>query len=159
MADEQIRADLRPLIDAMKAGQFDAAVEGLKNFLATYPDHEVGTGLLASAYFQIGLVDKAQPLYERLVATCPQNALARFQLGMLYFTQQEFRQAITTWQPLLSTEDEFMAHFHSALAHVQLGEISAARPLLERAAKTVPLNHPLAPQVHAAHTKLGSASQ
>jgi tetratricopeptide (TPR) repeat protein len=159
MADDQIRSDLRPLIDAMKAEQYDVAVEGLKKFLTLYPDHEVGTGLLASAYFQIGLVDRAQPLYERLVATYPLNALARFQLGMLRFTQREFRQAIEIWQPLLGAEDEFMAHFHSALAYLQLGETAAARPLLQRAAQTVPLNHPLAPQIHAAHTGLGSTPQ
>lgn len=83
MGDGTLRAVLEPLVDALRAGHYPVAVEGLKGLLAEHPDNEVVLGLLAAAYFHIGLPDRAQPLFERVLQINPDNALARAQLTLL----------------------------------------------------------------------------
>jgi predicted Zn-dependent protease len=83
MGEGALRAALEPLVDALRAGHYPAAVEGLKCLLAEHPDNEVVAGLLGAAYFQIGLPDRAQALFERVLQINPDNALARTQLTLL----------------------------------------------------------------------------
>ena len=150
-------ASLRTLIEAVRAGRFEPAIEGLKTFLSVQPRNEIATGLLAASYFQIGLLDRAQALYERVLELNPLNALARFQLGMTQLSLRAPRAALTTWEPLLETQNEFMARFHSALAHLELGERGPARTLLDEAAKNMPASHPLAGRLRALRSQLGAA--
>lgn len=140
------KAELAPLVAAVRRADFDTAIAGLKTYLERYPGHEVALGMLAAAYFQIGLKDRAQPLYEELLHGHPNNALARFQLGLLHLTDDP-RIALEIWDPLLRVEEEFMAHFHAALAHLQLRQADQARPLLEHAGRYMPGGHPLQAQL------------
>lgn len=157
-ADTQLRAELTPLVEAMKAQKFDVAISGLKGFLQKYPEHEIASGLLASAYFQLGMIDKAQSVYQGLLDKHPGNALARFQLGMVHFSKKRYEDALDTWAPLLEIDTDFMGHFHSALAHLQLGRQEVAKPLLERAAMVMPSEHPLFAQLQQLRAHLGSSS-
>lgn len=146
-AEQSIKEALAPLIEAVRAGNYDVAIAGLKAILQAHPGHEIATGLLAASYFQIGLRDQARVLYEQLVAEHPANALARFQLGLLR-SSDDPRAALSIWEPLLEADEEFMAHFHSALAHIQLGDPAAAEALLEHAARYMPASHPLREQLN-----------
>jgi predicted Zn-dependent protease len=83
MGDGPLEASLQPLIDALRAGRYPAAVEGLKGLLAEHPDNEIVAGLLGAAYFQIGLPERAQTLFERVLEINPNNALAQAQLALL----------------------------------------------------------------------------
>lgn len=146
LAAESLRAELAPLVDAVRRADYGSAIAGLNGFLAAHPEHEVATGLLAAVYFQLGMHDRARVLYEQLVAKHPANALARFQLGVLRLSDNP-REALALWQPLLDVKEEFMAHFHSALAHLQLQDLAAAKPLLDHAAIYMPQSHPLRQQL------------
>jgi tetratricopeptide (TPR) repeat protein len=140
--DQAMQRALAPLVAAMQKKDYETAIPGLKDYLSTYPGHEIATGLLAAAYFQLGLPQRARELYEQLLARFPTNALARFQLGLLHLSQDP-QAALDVWQPLLGREEDFMAHFHAALAHLQLRETDRALPLLEHAGKYMPATHPL----------------
>lgn len=153
---EETKKALAPLVENMRARRYDAAIAGLKRFLLAHPSHEIALGLLASAYFQIGMTARAKDLYQELLAAHPANPLARFQLGMVYFTLHELERALETWQPLLATADEFMARFHSALVHLQLGDQKTAAPLLEEAAANMPAQHPLYPQLQQMRQRLAA---
>jgi Tfp pilus assembly protein PilF len=78
-----LESELAPWVDALRAGRYPAAMEGLKLFLSAHPDHELATGMLAATYFQIGMPDHAQALFERVLQMNPQNMLARAQLAQL----------------------------------------------------------------------------
>ena len=154
MDTDATRRELQPLVDLVRAERYDAAIAGLQEFLAQHSDNEVAIGLLGAAYFQIGMLARAQSCYRRVMELNPANPLARFQLGMLHFSQQEHRVALETWAPLLGSQQDFMAHFHSALALVELGETARARELLEVAGRNMPLSHPLFAQLKAIRARL-----
>jgi len=157
MSANSLAHSLQPLIEALKQRHFDRAILGLKQFLSSHPDHELALGMLASAYVEIGMREAAQERYERLLEKYPGNTLARFQLGLLHLDTQP-AQALSVWEPLLAVEQEFMAHFHSALANVQLGNLPAARPLLEHAARYMPPDHPLRDQLVQLRARLGAST-
>lgn len=75
------------------------------------------------------------------------NPLARFQLGMAHLSSGAAETALETWEPLLDQEEDFMAHFHSALALLQLGRREQAETLLMHASQTMPVSHPLYPKL------------
>lgn len=145
-AADTSRAELAPLVEAVRRADYAFAIEQLKAFLDSHPDHEIAAGLLAASYFQLGMHERARTLYERLLVVHPENALVRFQLGLLR-SSDDPREALGLWAPLLSAPGEFMAHFHSALACLQLNDKAAAKRLLERAALHMPQSHPLRAQL------------
>lgn len=151
----QESADLAALVETVKRGDYGVALIGLKQFLERHPDHEIAMGLLAACYFQIGMLDEARSLYRQLLQMHPQNALARFQLGMTCL-DGEPREALSIWQPLLQVDREFMAHFHAALAHMKLDEDRQAEALLEHAARYMPESHPLRGQLDHLRSSLRS---
>lgn len=130
-----------------KHGDYEHAILELKGIILEHPGHELATGMLAAIYLQIGMHQKASRYYRKLLAQNPSNPLARFQLGMTRFAQGLPAEAIDTWEPLLETEGEFMAHFHTALALLQLERRPAAHAMLTQASQTMPVDHPLYPQL------------
>ncbi|MBV1787740.1 tetratricopeptide repeat protein [Marinobacterium sp. D7] len=151
MPDQKPRTQVETLlIDATeqaKQGNLDEAISTLKSLLALEPNHELSLGMLASVYLQLGLTQQASDLFEQLLETYPENPLARFQLGMAKLNSSDPKGALETWRPMLEMKDEFMANFHSALAHLQLGSTEQARECLERASQHMPQTHPLYPQL------------
>jgi Flp pilus assembly protein TadD len=77
------KQQLAALIEALKSGDYAAAISGLKDFLALHPRHEIALGLLAAAYAEIGMRNAASALYQQLLEAHPRNMLARLQLGLL----------------------------------------------------------------------------
>ncbi len=131
------------------------AIESLKLILEKDADHEIATGMLASIYLQIGHLDAAIEHYERLLQLNPDNPLARFQLGLAHMNNGDTEDALSTWKPMLEMENEFMAHFHAALATLQLGRNAEASALLARAEQQMPSSHPLYPKLIELRNNLG----
>jgi predicted Zn-dependent protease len=126
-----------------KDGNLDEAVTTLKQILCDEPRHEIALGMLAATYLQIGMHEAAIERFQALLEAHPKNPLARFQLGMALLGLERPQEALNAWRPLLDGESDFMGHFHSALALIQLGRRAEAMPLLECAAQRMPASHPL----------------
>ncbi len=153
---QKLVAEVAKAADLVRNGDLDNAIIALKAVLEQQPDQELATGMLAAIYLQIGLTDKAIELFETLLSNSPENPLARFQLGMARLSQGEQEAALETWQPLLAQENEFMAHFHSALALVELKRYQEALDFITHANQHMPTSHPLYPQLLDLHSQLTS---
>lgn len=136
---------LRLATDLAKQGHYDEAIVALKTLLDDEPNNELALGLLAATYLQIGYHEKAVNVYETLLQVNAVNPLARFQLGLAHLNSGAAETALQTWEPLLDQEQDFMAHFHSALALLQLDRREQAETLLMHASRTMPVSHPLYP--------------
>jgi predicted Zn-dependent protease len=145
--DDSTLKTLSNATNAAKQGDLDEAIPLLKEVLSEYPDNEVANGMLASIYLQIGALEDAEHRFTELLRTHPENPLARFQLGMCYLSMNRPQEALSTWQPLLADQEEFMAHFHSGLAQLELGNHKESYELVQVAAHRMPSNHPLYPKL------------
>lgn len=156
LSDEQLKTKLLKATEYAKEGDLENAMVQLKQILESHPRHEVSMGMLASIYLQIGMHQKAIQQFEALLTAHPQNPLARFQLGMARLANGEPEKALSQWAPMLEMDNEFMAHFHSALALIQLGRLDEALPLIERARGNMPEAHPLYSKLLEIRTQLNS---
>ena len=114
--------------------------------LALDPRNEIAIGMLAGIYVQLNLRDRARACLRQVLEINPKNTLARHQLGLLQLEAGEPQAAIDTWAPSLDNED-FVAHFHTAVALLELKKPSEARPLLEHCAPRMPRDHQLYPRL------------
>jgi tetratricopeptide (TPR) repeat protein len=156
LSDEQLKKKLLKATEYARERDLENAVLQLKQILQSHPRHEVSMGMLASIYLQIGMHQKAIEQFEALLTAHPKNPLARFQLGMASLANEEPEKALSQWAPMLEMENEFMAHFHSALALIQLNRLDEALPLIEHARSNMPEAHPLYTKLLEIRTRLNS---
>ena len=130
-----------------KRGELEAAIKHLKEVLGAAPDHEIANGMLGGVYAELKMPERATACYERVLATNPRNVLARFQLGLLQLNGGRPQEALDTLRPNLSDNTEFLAHFYSGLALLDLRKPAEARALLQQAAQRMPPDHQLYPQL------------
>jgi predicted Zn-dependent protease len=139
-----------------KRGELEGAIVHLKEVLGAVPDHEIANGMLAGIYAELKMPERATARYEQVLVTNPRNVLARFQLGLLQLTGGRPQEALETLAPNLSDNTEFLAHFYSALALLELKKTGEARVLLLQAAQRMPADHPLYPQLQGLLDSRGS---
>ena len=144
-------------ISATREGRYKDALMHLKRIVADRPDDPIAIGMLAGVYADLGMKDDARQHFDQILATDPENPLARYQRGVLDFEAGELDSALQFWRPLLDTEQDFMGHFYSALALMQLGRLSDVRGLLETARDRMPGDHPLQQQLEKLFEVLGDA--
>jgi tetratricopeptide (TPR) repeat protein len=130
-----------------KSGEYEGAIVKLKELIESHPRHEIALGMLAGIHAQIGMHDRAIENFRRVLKINPENPLARFQLGLSQLSSGQPADALDTWKPSLKNPDNFLVLFHSGLALMQLNRPAEARPLLEEAARRMPKNHALYPQL------------
>lgn len=121
--------------------EFDNAIESLKSLLEIDPIHELGLGMLASIYAEIGMRDRAIFYYQKILDINSKNPLARFQMGLAQFNSGENKNALASWAPLVKDKQDFMGHYYSALALLKLDNPSAAREMLIIAQSNMPSDH------------------
>ena len=142
-----VRQALSRAAACAKRGDLEAAMTHLKELLAAQPDNELGNGMLAGIYAQLNMPERATACYEHVLAVNPRNVLARFHLGLLQLNSGKPGEAVATLRPNLDDNTEFLAHFYSAVALLELQQVEPARELLERAEQRMPRNHDLYPQL------------
>jgi tetratricopeptide (TPR) repeat protein len=130
-----------------KRGDLEGAIVHLKEVLRAEPEHEIAHGMLGGIYAELKLPERATSCYERVLALNPRNVLARFHLGLLQLTNRRPQEALETLRPNLSDKTEFLAHFYSGLALLELKRAEEARALLQQAAQRMPTDHQLYPQL------------
>lgn len=132
---------------ALQNREFDQAMSVLKRLLADNSRHELGLGMLASIYAEIGMHEKAMEFYNKVLQVNPANPLARFQLGLEQLKSGQIETALSTWEPALQLENEYMVHFHYGLALQQLNRPDEAKKMFQHAAKYMPDSHILHEQL------------
>ena len=116
----------------IKNGNVEEGLLKLKSLYASDDSDVEVLGMLASLYAQLGLLEKARTLYEKILKVEPKSFLTNFQLGMTYFDTGEIDQALKVWEQVLSQESVFPpALFYRGLALSQKGEIADAKQSLE----------------------------
>jgi tetratricopeptide (TPR) repeat protein len=143
----RIRETLGLAATSAKQGDLEAAMGHARKVLSLDPGNEIGLGLLAGIYMQLNLRDRAESCLREVLSAHPRNVLARYQLGLMQFEAGQLQAALDTWAPALEDDEEFMCHFHSALALLQLKKPQPARALLEHCAPRIPRNHELYPRL------------
>jgi tetratricopeptide (TPR) repeat protein len=150
------RESLSAAAACVTRGDFEAALGHLRTLLALNPRHELATGMLAGLYAQLKMPERARQYYGQVLRLNPDNALARFQLGLLHFESGEPQEALEVWQPAMAKPQDYLTHFHSALALLELERAADANELLERAAQYMPRDHLLYPQLERLRHPLNS---
>lgn len=146
---------LRRATAAAGERDFEQALVCLKRLLARDARHELATGMLAAVYAELRMTERAIEYYRRVLALNPANPLARLQLGLLESSLGRTEDALATWKPSLEDPTDFVVHFQSAVAMLQLQRTTEARALLTTAAQRMPANHPLRPTLQELLARLG----
>lgn len=138
-----------------KEGDFEHALIHLKTLIATNPKHEIALGMLAAVYAELKMIDHAVDHYRRVLGVNPENPLARLQLGILQLAAKRPQDVLETWKPTLKDTDDFLGHYYSGLALLQLERSTEARTMLEESARRMPEDHVLYPQLKEMLNHLG----
>jgi predicted Zn-dependent protease len=143
----RIRETLGLAAASAKQGDLEATMGHARKVLSLDPGNEIALGLLSGIYMQLNLRDRAESCLREVLSAHPRNVLARYQLGLMQFEAGQLQAALDTWAAALEDDEEFMCHFHSALALLQLKQPQPARALLEHCAPRIPRNHELYPRL------------
>ena len=120
-------------LQAMEQDRDDEAIQYLKRALVLEPKSGILHHLLGAVYAQLGMIDRAIDEMTQATVCNPQLHMARFQLGMLYFTSANLPEAETASEPLGTLpEDNPLRIFRSGLLHMARDEFPAAVADLKR---------------------------
>jgi tetratricopeptide (TPR) repeat protein len=150
---------LKLATECAKQGRYEQAIEHLKTLLEANARHEIATGMLAGVYAELGIHERAIDYFKRVFDINPKNPLARFQLGLSQLNAKLPADALATLKPALDEHGEFLAHFHSAVALLQLNRPTDARTLLKEAERRMPKDHALYPQLQDMLVGIGAVKQ
>lgn len=139
---------------AVGARDFEQALICLKQLLALDSRHELATGMLAAVYAELGMRERAIETYRRALVLNPANPLARLQLGLLQSSLGRTQDALDTWKPSLGDPQDFVAHFQSGVALLQLQRSAEARVVLNVVSQRMPRDHVLRPRLQELLAKL-----
>src|SRR3954447_15130099 len=119
-------------IKAMRSERDEDALRLLKAALAKTPRDPDLLYLLGMAHSNLGMTDRAIEELDEVLALAPQLINCRFQLGLLHFTQRNFKRAEAVWAPLLSAleEDDPLCAFSAGLTQSWNDRFEEAIPLL-----------------------------
>lgn len=118
---------------AMEQDRDDEAIQHLKRALALEPESGLLHHLLGALYAQLGMIDRALEELTRATECNPSLHVARFQLGLLYFTSANAAAAEAAWEPLTGLPDDHpLRVFKTGLMHMARDEFPAAVAQLRR---------------------------
>lgn len=113
-AMEYTRLDMEELlrlsIDAIAGNCLADALVLLKTALEREPEHVHATYLLAAQHAQLGLVDRAETGFRKVVAAAPDLTIARFQYAQLLMGQGRAEEARQMLAPVLAQVDALGAY-------------------------------------------------
>lgn len=116
----------------IEQGRVEQGLSKLKSVLATGSAPLDAVGMAARLYAQLGLFDRAQPLFEQYLASRPDAIEEEFQLGMVKLDKGEEAQALDVWDGMLKRMPTFPPGlFFSAVVLNRQGKIADARRNLE----------------------------
>lgn len=91
---------LRTALDAINNARNAEALSLLKTLIERDPGNAFGHYLLAAEHMQLGMVDRAEEGFRKVVQLAPDFPIARFQLGQLYLVKGDGTSATSMLAPL-----------------------------------------------------------
>ncbi|GLR69998.1 hypothetical protein [Agaribacter marinus] len=110
----------------MTDGQLAAAKALIEDAFNVFPASGFICFLKAAIYAQEQHYDLAKKAYSESISLSPDLYIARFQLGLLQATLEEYDDAVQSLHPLLNTEHEYLPLFANALICIFQGDNSNA---------------------------------
>ena len=116
----------------IERGEVDEALWKLKQVIAEASPPVEALAITARLYAQLGLFERAKPLYQRYLESQPNAVNEIFQLGMVHFDAGQQAEALNIWDGLLKNQPTHPpALFYRALALYQLGQSPESRHSLD----------------------------
>ena len=110
----------------------EGALRLLKRALALEPRNGVLHHLLGAVYAQLGMTLRAISSMTAAVECNPELIMARFQLGMLHFTDGDPDASEAAWQPLDALPEEHpLRLFRNGLLRMAVGDFAGAQTDLQ----------------------------
>ena len=126
----------------IEGGKLDEALWKLKQVLTETTPPAEALAMAARLYAQLGLWERAKPLFQRYIEAEPKAMNEVFQLGMVNFDAGEVKEALAIWAGLLKEHPTHPpALFFTALAHSQTGQLAEARHGLDVLLKSAPADN------------------
>lgn len=107
---------LRLSVDAINGGRDADAVVMLKTLLEREPDHIHGQYLLAAQHAQLGMYDRAETGFRRVIASGSELPIARFQFSQLLLLKGAAEEASQVLAPLVGQGDALGAYARALTA-------------------------------------------
>ena len=117
----------------IEAGRLDRALSKLKQAVSIEGDLSEAVVELARLYAQLGLQEKAKPLFRGALDQNGENPDLKFQFGMVCFETGEIEVAMGQWSSVLEISPAYPpALYFRAVAHLQAGRKDEARKSLQQ---------------------------
>lgn len=123
----------------LERGNVEQALAKVKTTLQEDAPSLDAMSLAARIYAQLGLYERAQDWYKKIVEENPEAVLESFQLGMTYFDSGESEQALGIWDKILKVEPVHPPTlFYKGLALAQSGQNADAEQSLNTLLQSAP---------------------
>jgi tetratricopeptide (TPR) repeat protein len=121
--------------ELIAAGEMDAAVKQLADFVATHPNAIDAARFLGDLYYRQGQFDRAEAVYQGLIARNPHDKETHNRLGVVYATQNRIDEAIAEFESALPGTDSIR---DLVLLHLRKGDLPQYEAQMVRAANAEP---------------------
>jgi tetratricopeptide (TPR) repeat protein len=146
MANDPQELDAEELLALAKhelqRGELEDALGKLKRLVSRKQPPDDAHAVIARAYAQLGLMDRAQGAFKKYLEQHPDSAHETFELGVTYFDQGKNDKAMEYWQRVLKLQPTHPpALFFSAAAMSRTGQTADARRQLDVLFKSAPADN------------------
>ena len=121
--------------ELIAAGELDRAVKQLADFVATHPDGTEAARFLGDLYYRQGRFDKAEAVYQQLLARNSHDKQTHNRLGVVYATENQLDAAIVQFQDALPGTDSIR---DLVLLHLRKGDLTEYEAQMVRAGSQDP---------------------
>ncbi|WP_199611735.1 tetratricopeptide repeat protein [Flocculibacter collagenilyticus] len=116
----------------MSQQEYLLAQQEVQTGLQNYPEHGQLYFLDAAILAQTGEYERAVTSYQQAITYAPELSIARFQLGLLLATLEEYEASRLTLQPLIAHTQGYLAAFAQGLLHIFESNLTAATTSIEQ---------------------------
>ena len=121
--------------EMIAAGNMDGAIKRLAVYVFAHPKEWGPRRFLGDLYFRTGQIDKAQHMYEEILARQPLDKETHNRLGSVFAAENKVDDAIAQFNAALPGTESVP---DLVALHVRKGDIAAYRATMERAASNFP---------------------
>lgn len=145
------KKEVEPVFALYSAGEFQKAVEVIKNLNSLYPNQPLLFNLIGACYKELGELAGAAKMFEVAITLSPQYAEAHFNLGVIHQDLDHKEAAVLSYKKAIEINPNYpSAHNNLGNIYKDLGEIESSIESLEWA---IAYKHDYAE----AHNNLGNA--